>query len=212
VEVERIMTEFIYTTVPGKIKPLLNKIRDVGVPPKASIQWLKTLGFTSSNDGSLIGVLKFIGFTDSNSVPTSKWIKYRGADHAHVLGHAIRTGYSDLFKVYSDANQRSQADLEHVFSTNSSGGKQVISKMISTFKSLVEQAEFSAVDGQPSDPPDDPLPPLNIQRPPAGGRISLSPALHIDIQIHISPEASVDQVDQIFASMAKHLYPSRKAE
>ncbi len=31
-------------------------------------------------------------------------------------------------------------------------------------------------------------------------------SLHIDIQIHISPDASSDQIDQIFASMAKHLY------
>jgi len=31
------------------------------------------------------------------------------------------------------------------------------------------------------------------------------PSLHIDIQIHISPEASAEQIDQIFASMAKHL-------
>jgi hypothetical protein len=34
----------------------------------------------------------------------------------------------------------------------------------------------------------------------------LSPSIHIDIQIHISPEASISQIDQIFASMAKHLY------
>ncbi|NPV76300.1 MAG: DUF5343 domain-containing protein [Anaerolineae bacterium] len=31
------------------------------------------------------------------------------------------------------------------------------------------------------------------------------PSLHIDIQIHISPEASATQIDQIFASMATHL-------
>jgi len=31
------------------------------------------------------------------------------------------------------------------------------------------------------------------------------PSIHLDIQIHISPEASTDQIDQIFASMAKHL-------
>ena len=36
--------------------------------------------------------------------------------------------------------------------------------------------------------------------------VNLQPSLHIDIQIHISPEASPDQIDQIFASMAKHLY------
>lgn len=33
-----------------------------------------------------------------------------------------------------------------------------------------------------------------------------SPSLHIDIQIHISSDASSEQIDQIFASMAKHLY------
>ena len=34
---------------------------------------------------------------------------------------------------------------------------------------------------------------------------SLSPSLHIDIQIHISPESSAEQIDKIFESMAKHL-------
>lgn len=34
---------------------------------------------------------------------------------------------------------------------------------------------------------------------------SLTPSLHIDIQIHISPESSADQIDKIFESMAKHL-------
>ena len=35
---------------------------------------------------------------------------------------------------------------------------------------------------------------------------SQNPSLHIDLQIHISPEASADQIDSIFASIAKHLY------
>ena len=32
------------------------------------------------------------------------------------------------------------------------------------------------------------------------------PALHIDVQIHIDPTSSAELIDQIFASMAKHLY------
>lgn len=32
------------------------------------------------------------------------------------------------------------------------------------------------------------------------------PAVHIDIQIHISSDAKPEQIDQVFASMAKHLY------
>ena len=32
-----------------------------------------------------------------------------------------------------------------------------------------------------------------------------APAIHLDIQIHIDPNASADQIDHIFSSMAKHL-------
>jgi hypothetical protein len=35
------------------------------------------------------------------------------------------------------------------------------------------------------------------------------PSLHIDLQIHISPESSPEQIEQIFASMAKHLYGNK---
>lgn len=39
----------------------------------------------------------------------------------------------------------------------------------------------------------------------AGGH-QKNPSIHIDLQIHISPEADASQIDAIFASMAKHLY------
>ncbi len=38
------------------------------------------------------------------------------------------------------------------------------------------------------------------------GEIPSQPAVHIDFQIHISPEATPEQIDQIFASMRRHLY------
>jgi len=207
------MGEFIYTTVPGKIKPLLTKIRTVGVPPKVTAQWLKTIGFTSSNDTSLIGVLRFIALIDSNNAPTPKWSQFRGSAHKVVLGQAIREGYSDLFNVYPDADSRSQTELDHVFSTNSAGGKQVIAKTIGTFKALVEEAEFPT-EGEASHHAQvrplhtsvsHPMPDDKRQVPQAQPT-AFGPALHIDIQIHISPEASAGQIEQIFASMAKHVY------
>lgn len=36
------------------------------------------------------------------------------------------------------------------------------------------------------------------------------PNLHIDLQIHISPESTPEQIESIFASMAKHLYGADK--
>ena len=208
------MAEYVYTTVAGKIPQLLTKIREAGRPTKVTTQWLKTMGFTSSNDSSLLGVLKFIGFTDASGIPTDRWTQYRGANHARVLGDAIRHGYADLFAVYPDANQRTDGDLEHVFSTSSSGGRQVIAKTVSTFKNLAGKAEFSPVSEQTDlHVESGPLhtPPAAAPHAPGGRpQPQASPSLHIDIQVHISSEASADQIDQVFASMAKHLY-GRKA-
>ena len=207
------MAGFAYTTVPGKIRYLLNKIRAVGIPARATVQWLKTIGFTSSSDASLLGVIKYIGFTDPGGVPSSVWSQYRGANHKKVLGAAIQQGYADLFAVYPDANLRSQDDLEHVFSTSTSGGKQVISKTISTFKTLVEQAEFTPVSDQTDlNLPSGPLHTPVANHPPARAASAPTPSLHIDIQVHISPDSTAEQIDLIFASMAKHLYGAKKDE
>lgn len=64
------MADFGYTTVPGKIKPLLEKIRGIGIPAKAGVQWLKTIGFKSSNDTTLLGILKAVGLVDGSNIPT----------------------------------------------------------------------------------------------------------------------------------------------
>jgi hypothetical protein len=207
------MAEYTYTTVPGKIPVLLNKLRGVGIPQKVSIQWLKTIGFTSSNDSTLIGVLKQIGLVDASAIPTTTWTQYRGNSYKKVLGRAIREGYADLFAVYSDAQSRSTAELEHVFSTSSPAGKQVIAKTVSTFKALADSAEFEStfepvsVDSEHT-PLHRPVGSAAIPAVPARGGAG-SPSVHIDIQIHIAPEASTDQIEQIFKSMAKHLYGPR---
>jgi hypothetical protein len=202
------MAEYAYTLVTGKIKPLLDKIRTVGVPQKATNAWLKTIGFTSSNDSSLLGVLKFIGLTDQSGIPTARWSAYRGADHRTVLGEAIRQGYADLYAVYPDAHARPNTDLTHVFSTSSSAGSQVIARTVGTFKALVEEADFTPHAGATSSTMQSgPLhTPAATRGPQVPAIPSSGPEVHIDIQIHISPESTSEQINKIFESMAKHLY------
>ena len=208
------MGDFAYTTVPGKIKPLLEKVRQVGTPPKATIQWLKTVGFKSSNDAGLIGVLKVAGLIDPSGVPTSVWSSYRGSHHKKVLGEALRTGYAELFAVYPNAWECPNSDLENVFSTSSTAGKQVIAKTVSTFKALCECAEFSTsaqhvAPALQSTALHSPVVEKSAIAPTGPASDVRNPSVHIDIQIHISPEASVDQIDQIFKSMSKHLYGAK---
>ncbi|MFZ5672530.1 MAG: DUF5343 domain-containing protein [Pseudomonadota bacterium] len=205
------MVEYAYTTVTGKIKPLLEKIRTVGIPPKVTIQWLMQIGLKSTNDRSLIPILKYIGLIDSSGTPTPRWSEYRGANHKQVLGNAIRQGYADLFALYPDANARSVADITHVFSTSSSGGQQVIAKTVQTFRALVEEASFEGGWEAASTLEAGPLHTPAVTEPSLQRSNSNPPgaSLHIDIQIHISPESNAEQIDQIFASMAKHLYGAK---
>ena len=206
------MTDFAYTTVPGKIKPLLEKIRVTGVPPKVTNTWLKSVGFTSSNDASLIGILKFIGFIDESGTPQARWSAFRGAKHKSILGEAVRQGYAELFAVYPDAQKRNQNEIHAVFATSSSAGQQVIAKTVATFKALVDEAAFEGeVEAAPildSGPLHKPVVEKHYGNPNTSKVGNAS--LHIDIQIHISPESSAEQIDSIFSSMAKHLYGSDK--
>jgi hypothetical protein len=39
------MADFQYTPVPGKLGDVLSKIRSIGIPDKATVQWLKSIGF-----------------------------------------------------------------------------------------------------------------------------------------------------------------------
>jgi hypothetical protein len=212
------LPSYPYTPVTGKLKALLQKVRSTGTPPKLTAAHLKVLGFSSSNDPSMINVLKFIGLVDSSGIPTPLWSEYRGKNHRTVLGRAIKQGYSDLFALYPDANTRSVADISHVFSTSSTAGEQVINKTVATFRTLVEESDFPATDAinnnvlstgplhTPAAPSMAPALPAHI-----GGSFPPQPAVHIDIQIHISPESSSEQIDKIFESMAKHLYGSKLA-
>jgi len=208
------MAEFVYANVPGKINDFLNKIKDVGVPEKASSSWLKLVGFTSSNDRTLIGVFKFIGFIDDKGSPTKLWHDYRGNNSQQILALGIKQGYAELFKVYADAHQRNSEDLENFFRTKSSAGSQSISRTVRTFQILCGFADFT---GEVSTraKSEKTLKPTqkkteNHQQPHVGIAPQISPSLHIDVQIHISPDASAEQIDQIFASMEKHLFKNRE--
>lgn len=80
---------------------------------------------------------------------------------------------------------------------NSSASKKSSTKTVKkTETPLVKDSQQSSLDG--------PIP--STMSTPVLPNSSPNPTIHIDIQIHISSEASTAQIDQIFASMAKHLY------
>jgi hypothetical protein len=93
----------------------------------------------------------------------------------------------------------------------------VVSQTVSTFKALVDEADFSdqsGFNGAASVLTTGPLhaaPAAASSIAAHGSPSAKHPAVHIDIQIHISPESSAEQIDKIFESMSKHLYGANNA-
>ncbi|MDP8927535.1 MAG: DUF5343 domain-containing protein [Actinomycetota bacterium] len=231
-EMERAMADApSYSTVPGRIPELLKRIRETGVPQKVTYEWLKSVGFTSSNDRSLVAVLRQIGFIDGSGAPTPAWREYRGAEHRQVLGRAVALGYETLYATYPDAHNRSNADLGNFFSTKTSAGKQAVDKMVTTFKNLAKEADFSA--GVPSarpasadssagngalgSPNGSPFPPAVTGTAGAGAAAGTSAELltrthtgagvtiNVNVQLTL-PETTDEKVfDAFFRAMRKHL-------
>ena len=54
----------------------------------------------------------------------------------------------------------------------------------------------------PASPPAAKHPTDGSKTPP----VQALPGININLQVHISADATADQIDQIFASMAKHIY------
>lgn len=140
------MPSYAYTTVTGRIGTLLDKIHDVGIPPAATTKWLPQIGFTSSNDRSLLGVLRQIGFLDDVGKPTTRWENYKRsnvADRKKVLAQAVRDGYADLFSCYPNAEARSDAEIDSYFRSQVTAGSEVLKKTVQTFKALTGLSDFA---------------------------------------------------------------------
>ena len=203
------MAGFPYVVVQNKLKSFLGEIKRLGVPDRVNGTWLKTVGYTSSNDLSIPKVLEFIDFVDMSRKPTDKWMKFRDIENSGVvLADAIREGYSALYQIHPDAHLRSSVELQNFFRAHTEAGDNAVRRTANTFKTLCSLADYSKIQESEalSEEPDATLADAD---PPPKSQIAnqaLNPPLHMNIQIHISADAGSKQFDELFKSMAKHLY------
>ena len=221
------MPDFPYMQTTGRMKDFFSKVPSLAAPDLVTIKWLSSVGFKSKNDRPVIGILEFIGFTASKK-PTDRWTAFRDSSQStRVMAEGIKQGYSDLFSTYPDAHDRDEKDLRNFFTANkSTAGEQVIRKTLNTFRALCTLADFSQMqaDESPADQRAKKSKSKSKSKKTSVSKAktvsghaqtiaaqpiaapSPTPSLHIDIQVHISSDADAAQIDQIFKSMATHIY------
>lgn len=199
-----------YTLKPGAIPAYFNAIQNAEAPPRFSQKFLEGLGFTSTNDRLLIGVLKELRFIDADGVPQKRYYEFLDRSRSpKVLGEAVREAYSDLFGVNRQANKLALAEVKNKLRTLYAGKKKdsVIALIARTFVALCHEADFEGS-----------LPPENESKvaavedtnePAASDQLPLN-ALDVDsLQYHVNivlPESRDQGVyDAIFKSLRQHL-------
>jgi hypothetical protein len=187
-----------------------------------------------SATNNVLRPLKRAGLVDQENKPTKRSIRWRDDDQYPQVCEEIRKEVypQELLDAFSGPNVDRSA-VERWFRNNARVGENAARKMARFYLLLVE-ADPSKQNGssEPKTRPQkpnktrskagadsnkDPKEPQKnteetpIRSPPEntlGGNsgISSGPSLHIDVQVHISPEATPEQIETIFASMARHLY------
>src|SRR5579883_1538034 len=105
------------------LSAILDKIQKAGAPDAFGLDFLKDLGFTSSNDRGVIKLLKYIGLLDAAGKPQASYREFM--DHAKaktVLAARLRDAYDDLFVSDKDAHTRTSEKLKGWFKTKTGVG------------------------------------------------------------------------------------------
>lgn len=80
------MTDYPYMMSNNKIQPIITKIQQAARPAKFTLDFLRTLGFTSTNDRAFIPLAKKMGFLMDDGTPT---LLYDQLKDPHFNGESI---------------------------------------------------------------------------------------------------------------------------
>jgi hypothetical protein len=190
---------------------IMKKIVEGTAPDKFTTEHLKKIGFKSSNDYTVIGLLKDLGFLSENGVPTQRYHDYRNtAKSKQVLGDALKDAYSEIFHLSEKPSQSDKAAIAGLFKSTHNASDQVAGFMSNTFLTLLDMADISATKGhEKKEKPKKDEEPEEEKKPPSKGGQSefppIIPNLRYNIEIHLPATKDVEVYNAIFKSLREYL-------
>ncbi|MFK4496889.1 hypothetical protein ABIF86_001180 [Bradyrhizobium japonicum] len=196
-----------YVQIYGQLPEILKRLSDGQAPEKFTVQYLKDIGFQSTNHRAVIPLLKALGFLSADGTPTGRYHNYR--DHSQsrkIMGEALREAYSDLFTIKARPTDADRALIEGKFKSAHNTGERTAKLMTSTFYSLLSLADLDAAtpsatplaEKKPEPPP---TPPSDKHERTSSHR----PSLHYNIEIHLPATKDVEVFNAICKSLREHL-------
>lgn len=129
----------------NKIGSILSKIRSAAKPATFTHQFLKQLGFSSSNDRAIIPLLKHLGFIAEDGTPSEFYLRLKdNTDWQFVLGERIQTLYKELFHINTEIYKSNDDEIKGAFSRITGKDENSVNRYTATFKALISLAKFGA--------------------------------------------------------------------
>jgi len=200
-----------YLTSLKNLKAILAAIQNGQAPKKFTTRFLASLGFTSVNDRLIIGVLKSLGFLNPDGAPTKRYYEFLDQTQSkRVLADGVREAYADLFQINRKAHELANTEIRNKLKTLTQGqvSTAVLDKMASTFKTLAQQADFTAPRPSIEEHAGAEEKPIDLERPgekapqPAGVELG---GLVYNIQLILPADRDQAVYDALFKSLKEHL-------
>jgi len=196
-----------YVLVNGKIGKLLETIGNAAKPSRFSYEFLRTIGFGSSNDRAFVSLFRHLGLVTENGAPTASYDEIRDPTRRpYALGDLIKQAYADLFAINTNIHKASDADIRAAISRVTGKDAAYVNRAFSTFKALLALAKFDgnrpAVEVAAAMEPD-PAPEYEGAAVlPTAPKVERRPsALNYNIEIHLPATTDISVYNAIFKSL-----------
>ncbi|MHC1714438.1 MAG: DUF5343 domain-containing protein [Acidaminococcaceae bacterium] len=201
------MTDYPYMTSNNKISLIIESLQAAAKPPKFTLDFLRNMGYASTNDRGIISLFKKLGFLTDDSVPTVYYDQLRDkSTYKKIIATRIRELYSELFTINVEIFKDNEANIKGAISRVTGGDEESVKRVYSTFKTLCAIADFTQ---KPIEEV------VKIKTEPTHENIELSTSLkapknpittfHYNIQIHLPATTDISVYNAIFKSLKDNL-------
>ena len=199
------MTDYPYMISNNKISPIIEKIQLAARPQKFTIEVLRSLGFTSTNDRAFIPLAKKLGFLADDGTPTALYDQLRDKNAAKlVLAVQIKSLYSELYAINVEIHNASETEIKGAIGRVTGKDEEGVSRIYNTFKALCKNADFTGITyvAEPEEMEMD-----DKKEADTDAFISpTSPQFHYNIQIHLPATTDISVYNAIFRSLKDNLF------
>lgn len=198
------MTDYPYMMSNNKIVPIIEKIQVAARPAKFTIEVLRNLGFTSTNDRAFIPLAKKLGFLSEDGTPSQLYDQLKDRTLSKkVMAQQIKVLYNELFLINTEIYKANDAEIKGAIGRVTGKDEEGVGRIFNTFKVLCNYADFDIVQNMAYEEEK-----VNVSVSNESDNLEVkfnTPQFHYNIQIHLPAVNDISVYNAIFKSLKENL-------